>query len=98
MVVTKDLLVHKGLTQEEFDEIAKGASLPSIPFRQFAKMAHDAVDLRLIECCAPHWVNGERMYMIQSLASGKALILAEEQASFYLLGLLESHQASSHPD
>jgi len=84
-------LILYAFSLEEFEQIEAEMQEASISYKKFAKLGDEAIERGLIHCCAPYWVKDERKYIVKSNLSGKTLLMSEQEAAFYLFGLLEGY-------
>jgi hypothetical protein len=87
--------ILRGFSSDEFEQIEAKMKKASISYKQFARMADQAIQAGLLECCAPYWVDEERKYIVKSNLSDNVFLMSQQEASFYLLGLLEAAQTPS---
>ena len=89
MTDSNNSVIARGLSFEGMEEMESQVK-PEITPAQFCSMSRIAIDMGLIRCCAPYWVDEEKKYLVKNNGSGSVFIMSLEAASFYLLGILEA--------
>jgi len=83
------MAIQLGFTSEEFDQIEVRQKIPRCGENELGKLAKMAMKLGLIRCCAPYWVKDERMFLIEVVSTGNVYRASQQEAIFFLTGLLE---------